>query len=123
MFPFLCVLHLWQYPAYERSFQTPLNSYLKCFILYSDVGQFTSLTLPPAVISLCAIIFADMVIYFIKLVVFDKQIQFLSFYRVLKTTQAVISKRQNTKLLYRRHAVQVVAMTYRHCVLIFVMYI
>lgn len=56
MFPLLCVLQLWQYPAYERSFQTPLNSYLKCFILYSDVGQFTSLTLPPAVISLCAII-------------------------------------------------------------------
>ncbi len=67
MLAVLRVLQLWQYAAYKRSLQTPLNSYLKGFILYLDVPQFTSLTLPPAVISLCAIIFADPVVYFIKL--------------------------------------------------------
>lgn len=57
MLALLCVLQLWQYPAYERSLQAPLNSYLNSFILYLDIPQFTSQTLPPAVISLCAIIF------------------------------------------------------------------
>lgn len=59
MLALLCVLQLWQHAAYKRSLQTPLNSYLKCFSLYLDIPQFTTLTLPPAVISLCAIIFAD----------------------------------------------------------------
>lgn len=79
----LCAHQLWQYQAYKSSLQAPLNSYLKCFILYLDVPQFTFLTLPPAVICLCAIIFTDAVIYFIKLenedaMVFDKQTEFLS---------------------------------------------
>lgn len=66
MYLLSCVLQLWQRSVYEH-LQTPLNSYLKCFILYLDVGQFTSLTLPPAALSLCAINCVDMVIYFIKL--------------------------------------------------------
>lgn len=60
------VLQLWQRSAYEH-LQTPLNSYLKCFIPYLDVGQFRSLTLPPTALSLCAIKYVDMVLYFIEL--------------------------------------------------------